>query len=68
MASETPIFQVLELADVPDRKSGPGRGMFCIIVTSVSFFGAVLLAFIIEAIANLYKNPDAMAKLQGKAV
>ncbi len=68
MASETPIFQVLELADVPDRKSGPGRGMVCIIVTSVSFLGAVLLAFIIEATVNLSKNPDAMAKLQGKAV
>jgi len=68
MASDTPIFQVLELAEVPDRKSGPSRGMLCIIVTFASFFAAVLLAFIIEAMANLYKNPEAVAKLQGKAV
>jgi uncharacterized protein involved in exopolysaccharide biosynthesis len=27
MASENPALQILELAEVPDQKSGPSRGM-----------------------------------------
>ena len=66
MASETPVFQILELAEVPDRKSGPSRGMLCIIVTFAAGFFAVMLAFILEAIENVKKDPEAMKKLTGK--
>jgi uncharacterized protein involved in exopolysaccharide biosynthesis len=65
MASETPVFQVLEYAEVPDQKSGPSRGMLCIIVTFASGFFAVFLAFVLNAIANIRKDPEAMAKLRG---
>ncbi len=65
MASETPVFQVLELAESPDRKSGPSRGMLCIIVTFAAFFGSVFLAFVLDAVANIRRDPDAMAKLKG---
>lgn len=66
LASETPIFQILEYAEVPDRKSEPSRGMFCIVVMFASFFLSVFLAFILNAIENIKNNPEAMAKLKGK--
>jgi uncharacterized protein involved in exopolysaccharide biosynthesis len=66
MASEKPVFQVLELAEVPDQKSGPGRGMICIIVTFAAAFFSVFLAFVLNAIENIRKDPEAMAKLRGE--
>jgi uncharacterized protein involved in exopolysaccharide biosynthesis len=68
MASEKPVFQVLEKAEVPDQKSGPGRGMLCIIVTFAAFFFSVFLAFVLNAIENIKKDPEAMAKLKGAAI
>jgi uncharacterized protein involved in exopolysaccharide biosynthesis len=65
MASESPVFQVLERAEVPDMKSGPGRGMICIIVTFAAGFFAVFLAFVLNAVSNIRKDPEAMAKLKG---
>jgi len=65
IASESPIFQVLEYAEVPDQKSGPGRGMICIIVTLAAGFLSVFLAFALNAIANIKNDPEAMAKLKG---
>jgi len=64
MASENPIFQILELAEAPDRRSGPSRGMICIIVTLAAGFFSVFLAFALNAISNIRKDPEAMAKLR----
>jgi uncharacterized protein involved in exopolysaccharide biosynthesis len=64
MASEKPVFQILEMAEVPDQKSGPSRGMLCIIVTFAAAFFSIFLAFVLNAIANVRKDPEAMAKLQ----
>jgi uncharacterized protein involved in exopolysaccharide biosynthesis len=66
ISSETPVFQVLELAEVPDQKSGPSRGLICIIVTFAAAFFAVFLAFVLNAVDNIKKDPEAMAKLKGK--
>ncbi|GHV81318.1 hypothetical protein AGMMS49944_31090 [Spirochaetia bacterium] len=66
MASEKPVFQILEMAEVPDKKSGPSRGMLCIIVTFAAGFFAVFLAFVLNAISNIRKDPEAMAKLKGE--
>ncbi|GHV66494.1 hypothetical protein AGMMS49928_01300 [Spirochaetia bacterium] len=65
MASEKPVFQILEMAEVPDKKSGPGRGLLCIIVTFAAGFFTVFLAFVLNAVANIRKDPEAMAKLKG---
>jgi uncharacterized protein involved in exopolysaccharide biosynthesis len=65
MASEKPVFQVLELAEIPDMKSGPGRGLICIIVTFAAGFFSVFLAFVLNAVENIRKDPEAMAKLSG---
>jgi uncharacterized protein involved in exopolysaccharide biosynthesis len=66
MASEKPVFQILELAEVPDQKSGPSRGLICIIVTFAAGFFAVFLAFTLNAISNIKNDPQAMVKLRGK--
>ena len=63
MASEQPIFQILEYAEVPDLKSGPSRGMLCIIVTFAAGFFSVFLAFLLNAIKNVKNDPVAMGKL-----
>ncbi|MHB9294188.1 hypothetical protein Holit_03315 [Hollandina sp. SP2] len=65
MASERPVFQILEMAEVPDQKSGPSRGLLCIIVTFAGGFFSVFLAFVLNAVSNIRKDPEAMAKLQG---
>jgi uncharacterized protein involved in exopolysaccharide biosynthesis len=66
MASEKPVFQVLELAEIPDRKSGPSRGMICVIVTFAAGFFSVFLAFVLNALDNIKQDPEAMAKLRGR--
>ena len=63
MASETPVFQILEHAEVPDRKSAPSRGMLCIIATFAAFFMSVFFAFALNAIENIKRDPEAMKKL-----
>lgn len=66
MSSEQPVFQILEFAEVPDRKSAPSRGMLCIIVTFASFFVSVFMAFLLNALKNIKNDPVAMSKLKGK--
>jgi uncharacterized protein involved in exopolysaccharide biosynthesis len=66
MASETPVFQVLEYAEILDQKSGPRRSMLCIIVTFAAVFFAVFLAFLLNAIENIKNDPETMAKLRRK--
>jgi uncharacterized protein involved in exopolysaccharide biosynthesis len=65
MAGEKPVFQILELAEIPDRKSGPSRGLICIIVVFAAAFLGVFLAFMLNALENIRKDPAAMAKLRG---
>ena len=66
MASEKPVFQVVEKAEVPDRKSEPSRGMLCIIVTFAGGFISVFMAFLLNAIKNIKNDPVAMEKLTQK--
>jgi tyrosine-protein kinase Etk/Wzc len=64
--SQEPAFQVLELAEVPDQKSGPSRTMICIVATFASFFVSILIVFLLEAIKNVRNDPVAMKKLRGE--
>ena len=66
MASETPVFQVIEKAEVPDQKSGPSRAMLCIVGTFAGFFISIFLAFLLNALKNIKNDPVAMEKLRGK--
>lgn len=67
LAGEDPVIQVLELAEAPDKKSGPSRGMICVVATMAAFFLSVLAAFALEAVKNVKADPEAMAKLKGGA-
>jgi uncharacterized protein involved in exopolysaccharide biosynthesis len=49
-------------------KSGPGRGLICIIVTFAAGFFSVFLAFVMNAVSNIRKDPEAMAKLRGENI
>jgi uncharacterized protein involved in exopolysaccharide biosynthesis len=62
IASETPIFQILETAQVPDLKSGPSRGRLCIFVTLGAFFFSLLLVFILTQIEIIRNDEEAMKK------
>jgi uncharacterized protein involved in exopolysaccharide biosynthesis len=65
LEAEEPVFQVLELAEVPDKKSGPSRSIICIITTLGAFFFSVILAFVFNAIRNIKNDPDKVRKLKG---
>lgn len=63
--AEEPVFQILELAEVPDKKSGPSRSIICIVTTLVAFSFSIILAFILNAIRNIKKDPEKIKKLKG---
>jgi len=65
MASEMPVFQVLDYPQVPERKSEPGRGTLCIIATFAGFFFSLFVAFAVNAITAIAHDPAAVAKLKG---
>ena len=67
-AGQEPVFQVIELAEAPDKKSGPSRGMICMVSVVAAFFMACLLAFFIEFIEKVKADPEAMAKLRSLPV
>jgi len=64
IATEIPMLQILELAEIPYEKSGPSRARICITGSLVAVFFAVLLAFVLEGISSIRKDPVAMAKLR----
>ncbi len=61
-----PTFQLLEKAEVPEIKSGPGRGKLCVIVTMAGFFLSLFGAFLLEFWQNLKNDPERMKKLKGE--
>ena len=67
LEAEAPIFQVLELADVPDKKSSPSRSLICIITVFIAFFLSIIISFILNAIKNIKNDPERMKKLRGKS-
>lgn len=58
-------FQVLELAELPEKKSGPNRGKLCIVVTFAGFFFSIFFVFIKEAFIKIKNNPEAIRRLKG---
>jgi uncharacterized protein involved in exopolysaccharide biosynthesis len=64
IASETPVFQVLEMAQIPDLKSHPSRGMICVVVTLGAFFFSLLVVFVLTQIEKIRHDPEAMEKFR----
>lgn len=64
MASERPVFQVLDYPQVPEMKSEPSRGKLCIIATFAGFFFSIFLAFLLNALQEIRRDPAARAKFK----
>jgi uncharacterized protein involved in exopolysaccharide biosynthesis len=63
-AGQDPVFQVLEMAEVPDKKSGPSRGIICVVAAMAGFFLSTLLVFIVESFEKMKNNPEKMARFK----
>ena len=63
MQSDTPVFQIIERPEAPDKTSRPSRGLLCIIVTFAALFLSVFIAFSLNALANIRNDAEAMEKL-----
>ena len=56
-------FQVIETAEVPEKKSWPRRSVICVVVTMAAFFFSVLAAFIKEYFVRARRDPVEAMKL-----
>jgi hypothetical protein len=66
-AGQDPVFQVLEMAEVPDKKSGPSRGMICMVATMAGFFLSILLVFVVESFEKMKNDPEVVAKFKARS-
>ena len=62
-AKEGSLIQVVDPALVPDRKSGPRRGLITIGATAFGFFLAVIIVFVRAGLEHLHRNPETSLKL-----
>ena len=61
-----PMFQVLELAEKPDMKSGPKRGQLCALAVIVAGIASVALAFFLQALGTHGLQPAVRSGVMGK--
>jgi uncharacterized protein involved in exopolysaccharide biosynthesis len=57
-AESEPVFSILEAAELPEEKAGPSRGRLCMMVTAGSFFGSIVLVFLIHMIRKIVSDPS----------
>jgi tyrosine-protein kinase Etk/Wzc len=58
LEGEERTFQILEMAEAPDRKAGPSRAMISMITTITAFFLSVFLAFVLEYFSRVTEDPE----------
>jgi len=63
-AKDYPLIQVLDKAEVPERKSRPKRALIVILSTFVALIFSILWAFFREAIDKAKSNPGQLKKLE----
>jgi uncharacterized protein involved in exopolysaccharide biosynthesis len=51
-------FQIMELAEVPDSKSGPSRTKIVALVTLGAFIASVVLAFLLHNLAKIRERSE----------
>ena len=67
-AAEEGVFSILEYAEVPEEKEGPSRGQLSIKVTFGAFAGSIALAFLLNMVAGIFKDPEKTKILKGKKI
>jgi uncharacterized protein involved in exopolysaccharide biosynthesis len=55
------------MAEVPDKKSGPSRGMICMVATMAGFFLSILLVFVVESFEKMKNDPEVVAKFKARS-
>lgn len=65
-AAEEGVFSILEYAEVPEEKESPSRGQLCMMVTFGSFAGSIVLAFLLNMISGIIRDPEKTKILRGK--
>jgi uncharacterized protein involved in exopolysaccharide biosynthesis len=61
----SPVFQILELAEIPEVKSGPKRSQIATIGVFLAFAASVLLSFLHHTFIRIRNDPRKMRILQG---
>lgn len=61
-ASEKLFVEVIDMAEAPEQKSEPSRAMICVVGTLAGGLLAVLLVFVLDAIAKMAADPEVRAK------
>ncbi len=51
-----PIFQVFEMAEIPDLKSGPQRSQYIIMAFALGFAGSSMMAFLLNALKAIKRS------------
>ena len=66
-AGQEPVFQILDLAEVLEQKTGPARTKITILAGGLGFVAFVLLAYFLEAIERFKRDENEMEKLRAYA-
>jgi uncharacterized protein involved in exopolysaccharide biosynthesis len=61
-----PVFQVLELAEVPDEKSSPHRSTICAVTVLIAFIGSILFAFLLNMVNRIRSDPSRLIRIRGR--
>jgi len=61
-----PVFQILELPEVPDRKTSPKRSMICAVTVLLALIGSVLFAFLLNMINRIRSDPSRLIRIRGR--
>ncbi len=51
-------FQILELAEIPDEKSGPQRSRIVILALIITFLGSIVFSFVLNTLSRLKVNKE----------
>jgi tyrosine-protein kinase Etk/Wzc len=61
-----PIFQIFEMAEIPDVKSGPQRTKFLLFAGAGGFAFGIVLVLALNVIIGFFNDPAKMRLLKGK--
>jgi LPS O-antigen subunit length determinant protein (WzzB/FepE family) len=61
-----PVFQILELPEVPDRKASPSRSKICAVTVLLALIGSVLFAFLLNMINRIRSDPSRLIRIRGR--
>jgi tyrosine-protein kinase Etk/Wzc len=62
--SGSKIFTILEKAEIPLEKSGPSRGMICIVAVICAFLISIFASFILEYLKIVQSDPENERKIK----